>query len=386
MKVLVVTDQLVKKEQNRFFCTENVYDILNRFTILGTLSICAAEYAGKSANKIETNLSNIIKPSNVYFVTKTYIRTNSKSKKIIESCVKESDLVIGYVPCINAYTACHYAKKYKKKFLSYVVGCPWDAFWNHGMLGKLIAPYHFFLLRKYLKKSEYALYVTENFLQKRYPCSGIVCGCSDVRIMGLDNQILINRLAELKKIEHGGIVKITTIASYSVKYKGQHYVIEALALLKKMGINKYHYHLIGGGDKSRLAKLARTRGVSDLVHFEGIIPHNKIFVKLDEMHVYIQPSLQEGLPRSVVEAMSRGLLCICANTAAMPEMIEPEYVVEKKSVVEIVKILQNLSFVSLIKQAERNFKEAKKYEEVFLDKKRNDFFAKVAKDCGGGHV
>ena len=37
----------------------------------------------------------------------------------------------------------------------------------------------------------------------------------------------------------------------------------------------------------------------------GGVPHNKIFQLLDDIDLYIQPSLQEGLPRSVVEAMSR---------------------------------------------------------------------------------
>lgn len=380
MNVLIVTDQLVKEDNNHFFCTENVYDILNRFANLGSLSVCAAKYAGKSANKVDADLSNLVQSSNIHFITKTYIFSNSKSRKIIESCVKASDLIIGYVPCINAYTAHHYAKKYKKRFLSYVVACPWDAFWNHGILGKIIAPYQYISLRKCLKNSEYALYVTESFLQKRYPCPGVVCGCSDVRIPNLDNQILNNRIALLEKMEKGEILRIATIASYSVKYKGQHFVIRALARLKKMGEKKFHYHLIGGGNKNRLAKVARELDVSDLVHFEGIVPHNQIFEKLDKMHIYIQPSLQEGLPRSVVEAMSRGLTCVCANTAAMPEMVESDYVVNRKSVDDIVNVLKGMTIEKMIIQANRNFEEAKKYEESVLDKKRNVFFDKVKKD------
>ena len=144
-----------------------------------------------------------------------------------------------------------------------------------------------------------------------------------------------------------------------------------------MGVTKFHYYLIGGGNKDRLEQLSKKLGVSDLVHFEGIVPHNRIFEKLDEMHIYIQPSLQEGLPRSVVEAMSRGLLCICANTAAMPEMVEQEYIVERKSIDDIVNVLARLSVDRLKDQAKRNFEEAKNYEEVHLDKKRNSFFKKI---------
>ena len=380
MNILVVTDQRIKEENGLFYCTENVHDILKRFSKLGILSICAARYAGRSSNKIETDLTGLINPTNIHFVNETYVCTNVKSQRIIESCVKKSDLVIGYVPCINAYTAHKYAKKYKKRFMSYVVGCPWDAFWNHGLLGKIIAPYECLSLKRCLRDSNYALYVTEHFLQKRYPCSGLTCGCSDVRVLHQDDGILNNRLNLLKRIPENAVLKIATIANYSVKYKGQHFVIKALARLKNKGIIKYHYYLIGGGDKTRLEKLAQKEGVSDLVHFEGIVPHNQIFEKLDEMHIYIQPSLQEGLPRSVVEAISRGLTCVCANTAAMPEMVNSEFIVGRKSVDDIVGVLKNISIKKLINQATRNFNEAKKYEESLLNKKRYDFFQKIIDD------
>ena len=379
MQILVVTNQIIKEENGAYFCIENLYDILKRFSQMGTLHICAQKYAGKSSNVIDKDVSPLIRAENIQYVSKSFIKTSSKSKVIIDKCVKEADLVIGYVPNVNASFACSLAKKYNKKFLSYVVGCPWDALWNHGFLGKIIAPLAFLRLRRTLKKSDFALYVTERFLQKSYPCPGLTCGCSDVRIPHLNETILQNRLERLNGLE-GKSVNIATIANNSVKYKGQHFVIMALAQLKKMGITKYHYHLIGGGNKKRLETLAKELNVAELVHFEGIVPHSQIFKKLDEMHIYIQPSLQEGLPRSVVEAMSRGLTCICANTAAMPEMIDSEYVVQRKSVKDIVDVLKNMTVEKMIGQAKRNFDEARKYEEHVLEIKRNEFFERIKKE------
>ena len=75
--------------------------------------------------------------------------------------------------------------------------------------------------------------------------------------------------------------------------------------------------------------------------------------------------------------MSRGLLCICANTAAMPEMVEPKYIVKRKSVSDIVEILRNISIDDLKEQSVRNFDESKKYAEDVLMKKRNSFFELV---------
>lgn len=380
MNVLIVTNQLIEQRDGRFFCIENVYDIIKRFSILGTLHLCACKYTGKSSNVLDCDLSDIINPVNIHVIKKTIVKTDSYSYKIIEKAVSSADLVVGYLPATSASSACRLAKKYKKKFLSYVVGCPWDVLKNHGFFGKILAPRAFYYLRKNLKQSDYALYVTEHFLQQRYPCPGLTCGCSDVKILELNENVLHNRLIRLEKTQGNEIIRITNIANYEVKYKGQHYVIEALSRLKKMGITRFHYHLIGGGSKENLKRLSEKMNVSELVHFEGVVAHRKIFQKLDEMDVYIQSSLTEGLPRSVVEAMSRGLLCICTDAGAMPEMIEPEYIVRKKSVDDIVSVLQGISNDKLKEQAVRNFNEAKKYEEKVLEVKRNIFFEDVKKD------
>ena len=380
LNVLIVTSQQIRVEKNKFLCIENVYDILKRFTKIGTLHICASKYVDKSSNVFDCDLTELIDSKHIHFIKKTYLRTSQNSRKIIEDAVKEVDLVIGYVPNINATTALSYAKKYKKKYLSYVVGCPRDIFMNYGLLGKILAPYAYFKLHHTLKNSDFALYVTESFLQKRYPCPGINCGCSDVRIVNLDESILKNRLTRIEKIKDDEPLKIASIASYTVKYKGVHFVIEALARLKKMGITKFHYYLIGNGSKARLEKLSKKLDVEELIHFEGIIPHRKIFEKLDEMDIYIQPSLTEGLPRSVVEAMSRSLLCICSDAGAMPELVESDYIVRRKSVDDIVNVLLKISNDGLKSQARRNFEEAKKYQDMVLAEKRNCFFDEVKKN------
>lgn len=386
MNILIVTNQLIKEENGEFFCIDNLYDILERFSRIGTLHICACKYSGKSSNVIDKSILDLIDSHNIRFVKKAFIKSSSHSNEVIDECVKKVNLVIGYLPDTNASLACKYAKKYNKKYMGYIVSSPWGVLWNHGLLGKFLAPYSFFELRRTLKRADYALYVTENYLQKLYPCSGLTCGCSDVKINFLEDSILNSRLQIIKKLTDNDSLKIATIANNSVRYKGQHFVIKALAQLKKRGVTKFHYHLIGSGDKSYLEKLSKKLGVAELVHFEGIVPHSKIFEKMDEMHIYVQPSLTEGHPRSVVEAMSRGLLCICADVGAMPEMVESEYIVKRKSVDDIVNVLANISINQLINQAKRNFEEAKKYEETNLDHIRNDFFKKIETECEKNNV
>lgn len=104
------------------------------------------------------------------------------------------------------------------------------------------------------------------------------------------------------------------------------------------------------------------------------------------MDIYVHPSLQEGLPRSVVEAMSLGLPCIGAMTAAIPELLDYQFVVRRKSVADIVDKILLLDKAMMKKQAERNFLEAKNYSSKFLDERRNRFYEYIINDLANTNV
>lgn len=367
---------------NKVYTDANTYQILKRFSYLGNIKVCATlcPNTKKVYSKINTEV-DFLSPDKIVYVDKARMFTNYRTLKIIKKEVIKCDLVVGYQsPCVNAETALYYAKKYGKKYMSYMVACVWDGLWNHGILGKICAPYRFLSLKLVTKYSDYVLYVTNEFLQKRYKNQRLCVGCSDVVIKMNEENVLYNRLHKIDSRKEDDIIKLVTVAAVDVKYKGQGYVIKALSRLKQMGLNNIHYYLVGGGSQDYLLKLARMYNIESNVHFMGVIPHDDIPAFHDKMDVYIQPSLQEGLPRSVVEAMSRGLLCIGTRTAGTPELLQEDYIVEKKSVDGIVGLLKKISKEELILQAKRNYNEAKKYQETVLSEKRNAFFDKIIKD------
>jgi glycosyltransferase involved in cell wall biosynthesis len=53
---------------------------------------------------------------------------------------------------------------------------------------------------------------------------------------------------------------------------------------------------------------------------DGIIPF------LDSIHLYVHPSRTEGLPRVVIEAMSRGRLALGSNVGGIPELLNKKYI------------------------------------------------------------
>ena len=102
------------------------------------------------------------------------------------------------------------------------------------------------------------------------------------------------------------------------------------------------------------------------------------YKKLDEIDIYIQPSLQEGLPRSVIEAMSRGCPAIGAKTAGIPELVSAECVVRRKSPGDIANTVLNISSAEkLAELAQINFEKSKEYLDTVLGERRNAYYDKI---------
>ncbi len=245
----------------------------------------------------------------------------------LERLVKEADAVIVRLPSINGYKAVRYAKKHKKPYLVEVVGCTLDAYWNHGLTGKVFALPAFIVMRHSVRNAPYALYVTSAFLQKRYPCRGKTAGISDVAIEPADQTVLEKRIHKIA--EGGGTIILGTAGAIDVAYKGQEFVIRAIPEIERATGKTVRYELAGAGDPSRLKRIAEECCVSDKVRFLGTVKHDEIFSWFDSLDLYIQPSMLEGLSRAVVEAMSRGLPCVAAKAGGNPELIEKDYLFPK---------------------------------------------------------
>lgn len=300
-------------------------------------------------------------------------RDSAKNDRLAERLVKEADVCVCHVPCNHSYQVIKYAKKYGKPYLTVVCGCPWDALWNFDWRGKLLAPGAYFTLKRIMWDAPYSIYVTNEFLQQRYPTKGKSIGCSNVNISTGVEGVLEQRLANInKRNEEGRVLRIGTAAAVDVPYKGQEYVIRALSKLKAQG-KKFEYHLIGLGSDERLRKISAEAGVSNQVYFHGPLPHSKVLEFMDDLDIYVQPSKQEGLPRATIEAMSRGCLCLGSRVAGIPELLESDYIFRKGDVKCIASILQTVTTQMLVQQAERNFNDAKQYDKDVLNRRRAEF-------------
>lgn len=300
-------------------------------------------------------------------------------KDALKEAVAKADGVIARLPSVIGALAVKEARKQNKPYLVEAVGCAWDAYWNYGIKGKLIAPFAFLLMRSQVKKAPFVIYVTNQFLQKRYPTNGKQTNCSNVNIARTSAEVLERRIERINKKRLPII--IGTTAAIDVPYKGQRFVAEALKLEKEKGNAQFEYQLVGGGDGSKIAEFSKQRGIKEQVVILGSMPHEKVLSWLDNIDIYIQPSLQEGLPRALIEAMSRGLPCIGTNAGGTGELLEKQYIIRTKKkdmiAVNMAKALETISTPEeMKKQAERNFNEANTYYiDTIINEKRRAIFS-----------
>lgn len=304
-----------------------------------------------------------------------------KAKCMMEEEIKEADALIVKLHSKIAEHAIHFARKYDVPYLVESVACPWDSYWNsHHKVGKIVAPVMMISTKRELRRAPYAVYVTKEFLERRYPCYGRWIDCSDVELQEIDQSVLEKRIEKIEK-NHESLV-LGTLAQVDVLYKGQEYVIRAMAELKKKGLI-FRYRLAGSGNPEYLKNIAKESGVEEQVEFCGVIAHDDVFSWLDDIDFYIQPSKQEGLPRAMIEALSRACPAAGSNAGGIGELVDKDYIFKKGSVSDIVRILEGLDKNELKIMAVKDFDTAKNYQKNYLDKKRYDFYKEFADYCSG---
>jgi glycosyltransferase EpsD len=112
---------------------------------------------------------------------------------------------------------------------------------------------------------------------------------------------------------------ITFVGELS-KRKNQELLIRALPRLLEL-IPRVHLLLVGdGGERGYLEKLARELGV---LHAVSLVGHSSEVPRLlSATDLYASPSLSEGLPFNVVEALSLGLTVLISNVKGHSDIVD----------------------------------------------------------------
>ena len=386
MSVLFVYDHRFMLKDGEVYSNTFSYSVLKQYVdIFSKVTIVARSIAVDDVDRAHISTGDGLEFIFVENIStfQSFFGLRQRINNQLKALVKDHDVVIARLPSELGLMVSNLAFKMHKKCLVEVVGCTWGVMWNYGgLISKLYAPIFYLRVKSTIYRSQYVTYVTNNFLQLRYPSSksAKTIGVSDVILSPINRNILNQRVTKIETL--GEKIVFGTIGDWSVKYKGIEIVIEALSILQHQNVD-FEYHLLGAGDPKKYISLAQSLDIRDKVIFDGVLPRGKAVDKwLDKIDIYLQPSLTEGLPRSLIESMSRGCPAIGSSVGGIPELLDKNMLFsprEKEQLFEKIEYLLH-DKEKMIDIAEKNFNKTKEYQQELLDEKRKIFWLMFRED------
>lgn len=309
------------------------------------------------------------------------LRERPAAKAKMRDLVIEHDAVIARLPSEIGLMAIAAAQDVGKPWAVEIVGCPWDGMRHYGSLtGRLYAPLAMKRMQRAVAASEHAIYVTQHFLQNRYPSQARnIAGVSDVILETVDDSVLEQRLARIDTVGANPL-RLGLIGTLRGRFKGIQTLFDALAAQKDT-LPAWELHILGGGSPDPWQQVARDAGLAEHVFFDGTLPAGEaVFSWLDNIDIYLQPSLKEGLPRALVEAMSRACPAVASTVAGIPELLPPEDLMTPGNAKELADLLVRRASDQdwMRDRARRNWQEARSFRSDILAERRDGFWQQFA--------
>jgi glycosyltransferase involved in cell wall biosynthesis len=309
-----------------------------------------------------------------------YIARSVAVSRTVRRAVRRENAVIMRVGSQLANCLSPHLRVRKHPYGVEVVCDPWDAF-SPNSVRHLLRP----VLRRYFTRCLQgqcrgacaAAYVTESALQKRYPAaSGRFSTHYSSVELGSDSYVSEPRGPQ----PNGGGYRVAFVGSLDQLYKGQAFLLRAVAGCVRTGLD-LQLDVIGDGRlRMELEQTAAALGIADRVVFFGQLLGGKaVREQLDRAHLFVLPSLSEGLPRALIEAMARGLPCVASSVGGIPELLPADDLVPPRDAAALATKLREvlLNPEQRLRMAKQNLSRARDFHEAALRHRRLDFFRTV---------
>lgn len=233
-------------------------------------------------------------------------------------------------------------------------------------------------LRRACKHANGTSYVTEFGLQAHFPPN--LKPADHFTTFYTDTNIKVDSAVQPRTLPEGRPIRLIHVAvSIGGFPKGHKEAIMALKEMLDAGLN-VELTLVGGGElASENQAFINANHLKQYIRFTGKLPADRVMDELDRADVFFFPSYNEGLPRVVVEAMSRALPVIATDIPAHHELVEPEFLAPVRESHPLFAIAQKLltDEAEYTRVSKRNLEKAKEYDFDLISKKRIEFYQKL---------
>ena len=312
------------------------------------------------------------------------IKNVFKLKKIIKNTIKECDCAIYRAPThLSLFTYKEVLKNHKPLALEFMMAAD-KMFDGSGLLKRILNKLVDKSAKKMCMKANGVSYVTEHILQKEYPCKAIIDSSNKKYFTESYSSIDISEEMFYKQNwdenEKPKCFKIIHTGYMDSYRKGQDVLIKAIKKVIDKGY-KIELTLIGDGDKrNEFEELVKKLKLEEIVLFKGLIKDKNVILDyLRKSHILVFPTQSEGLPRTIIEAMSQGLVCISSPVDGIPELLDEEFLIDYNDsegyANKIIELIND--WEKCCRESKKNYKKSLQYEKSFLDVKRKLFYENI---------
>lgn len=142
---------------------------------------------------------------------------------------------------------------------------------------------------------------------------------------GVDSAVIkkIERKRARSILELNPSEKYLLFVGHLQKVKGLSYLIESLKILKDSGNLNFKTLLVGEGvERKQIEKKIAKFHLQKYVILIGNKPHEEVFLWMSASDVLCLPSIQEGTPNVVLEALVCDLPIVASNVGGIPEVVD----------------------------------------------------------------
>lgn len=302
----------------------------------------------------------------------------------IQNCIRDvvspDDAIIVRLPGPVGGAVIDVTAKGARPWGAEIVGDPYDVF-APGAVEHPLRPLFRTLftrtLNRQASRASALAYVSTGALQDRYPAGDGVFVTSYSSIALHDDDF-----AEAPRNPNDFIrpFECTLVGSMEQMYKGVDVLLHALSIVRGQGVEMYLTVIGEGRHRTELEGLAASLGLADVVRFTGFIADRGLLAeRIDRTDLFALPSRTEGLPRAMIEAMARGAPCIGTSIGGIPELLEPDEMVQPGDAASLAKLMIDVvrDPARMGTMSARNLEKARGYRSEVLQERRQAFYSSV---------
>lgn len=238
-------------------------------------------------------------------------------------------------------------------------------------------------LKRFCLKANGVSYVTEHSIQKHYPAYSMLHGETNEHFHTYYSTITLSDKAFTGPRDFTNNVSIKLVLSsvaMNSERKGEKVVIETVKKCRDLGY-EVSAILIGDGTlRKSFEDYANQLGIDQYIEFTGLLPSSDhVREVMQNADMFVFPTMGEGLPRGILEAMAIGMPVLSTPVGGIPEVIDRKYLFDPLDSDGFAKMICHLidNKNELNEMSKTNFNKSKEFRNSILQKRRDEFYFRL---------